>query len=156
MAKTMKINEIKNLPTQFDTLVAEAVQDGHHFLTKMKEEWVNGKNRFGKDREVLLSVASESGDLVGVGGLNIDPYVADPSVGRVRHVYIAKNHRGQGAGKILVQRVIEHAKGQFKILRLRTHNPKAVTLYLSLGFTQVSNDDSTHSYMQMILADKIV
>lgn len=120
----------------------------------MKEEWVNGKNRFDNDREVLLSVTSEAGDLIGVGGLNIDPYVEDPSIGRVRHVYIAKNHRGQGAGKVLVQRVIEHAKGRFKVLRLRTHNPKAVALYLSLGFIQVSNDDSTHSYLQMTLADK--
>ena len=37
--------------------------------------------------------------MVGIGGLNIDPYLALPDVGRVRHLYVLRKCRGRGAGK---------------------------------------------------------
>jgi GNAT superfamily N-acetyltransferase len=145
----MKVRVIKDLPPKFDDLVAEAVEDGHLFLQKMKDEWDAGKNRFNQEREILFSVTDDNDDLIGIGGLNVDPYVEDPSVGRVRHVYIAKAHRSFGVGKILLREIIDHARDNFKTLRLRTHNPNAVKFYVSLGFAVDANTDVSHAYLQM-------
>lgn len=81
----------------------------------------------------------------------MDPYVEDPSVGRVRHVYVAKAHRSFGVGRMLLQKIIEKAHGNFNTLRLRTHNPQAVKFYLSLGFALEVNADASHAYLQMTI-----
>ena len=93
----MKIFQLLDLPNEFDQLVDEASSDGHRFLEKMREEWANGTNRFNRENEILFGIKSAN-RLIAIGGLNIDPYIADPSIGRVRHVYVSKEFRGFGAG----------------------------------------------------------
>ena len=48
----MKVRGIKDLPPKFEQLVTEALDDGHLFLQKMKDEWVSGKNQFNQEREI--------------------------------------------------------------------------------------------------------
>ncbi len=157
MAKLMKIQIecLKDLPFDFEELVAESQLHGHDFLMKMKAEWEADKNRFQQRNEILFGLRESNGALVGVGGVNVDPYANDPSVGRVRHVYIREAYRRQGLARLLMGKIMDHSKRSFRLLRLRTHNPEAGYLYESIGFSRIANaDDSTHLYYE-IEADNI-
>lgn len=73
----------------------------------------------------VLFVARTAGALVGVCGVNVDPYALDDNVGRVRHLYVARAHRRQHVGRQLVEAVIGASRGRFGALRLRTQDPGA-------------------------------
>jgi len=75
-----------------------------------------------------------------VCGLNRDPYLRDATVGRVRHLYVAVDHRRRGIGTELVSAVMSLARGHFARLRLRTDSPDADEFYLSLGFMPVTGE----------------
>jgi predicted GNAT family acetyltransferase len=88
----------------------------------------------------LIFVATDNGSIVGVCGLNCDPYLSDPTVGRVRHLYVAVDHRRKGTGTQLVRTVMSAAMGRFGRLRLRTDNPDADAFYRSLGCTRIAGE----------------
>jgi GNAT superfamily N-acetyltransferase len=151
----MRIAEICKLPEDFKQLAAEASAEGHGFLSKMQAEWISSKNCFDLENEILYEVRSEEGILIGIGGLNVDPYVSDPEIGRVRHVFIARNFRGAGIGKALVGKIVGYAQGKFGLLRLSTQNPKAVTLYESFGFeVDAEGLASGRTLMRMVLSSE--
>ena len=79
-----------------------------------------------------------------VGGLNIDPYAASASIGRVRHLYVASSARRLGVGAILMRRIIDDAARTFEILRLRTSTAEAAAFYEQLGFERTSEEAATH------------
>jgi hypothetical protein len=66
-------------------LVAESERHGLRFIRRLSEEWTSGANRFDRPSEALF-VARVGERVVGVCGLNVDPYTAEPRVGRVRHL----------------------------------------------------------------------
>ena len=121
----------------------EALEDNDTFMQRTIDEWKSGKNTFSKEGEKFWGLMIQN-ELVAVGGLNIDPFVDDPTVGRVRHVYVLKKYRGLGLSKILMKMIIDKAKQHFKILRLSTHNPVAASLYESLGFEKAEGHKVTH------------
>ena len=114
-------------------LVAESERQGFRFVRRLVEEWTHGVNRFDRPGEVLFAARSGD-DVVGVCGLNVDPYADDSRVGRVRHLYVLALHRRAGIGEHLVADVIESARGRFARLHLRTTSAPAARLYERLGF----------------------
>ena len=129
------IERIDFLPIdRLNALVTEADATGFHGLSRLVTEWRSGLNRFNQPGEALF-IATDNGHVVGVCGLNRDPYLSDPMVGRVRHLYVAVDHRRRGIGSRLVRAVMGAASGHFARLRLRTDSPDADGLYRSLGFT---------------------
>jgi GNAT superfamily N-acetyltransferase len=117
---------------QVTALVAESEAQGLRFVRRLAEEWASGANRFDRPGEAVF-VARDDGR-VGVGGLNVDPYAAEPTVGRVRHLYVLTAYRRLGIGRRIVEEIIEAARGRFERLRLSTSNPEAARLYERLGF----------------------
>jgi ribosomal protein S18 acetylase RimI-like enzyme len=93
-----------------------------------------------------------AGRLLGVCGLNVDPYAGDERVGRVRHLYVLSTCRGRGVGRQLVRRVIVAAQGRFDELRLRTNNPAAARLYEALGF-RPSEDGRDYTHLSKLAAN---
>jgi ribosomal protein S18 acetylase RimI-like enzyme len=125
-------------------LIAESEAHGLRFVRRLADEWTSGINRFERPGETRL-VAAIGERIVGVCGLNVDPYAARPDVGRVRHLYVLGACRRLGVGEQLVTAVIEAARGKFERLRLRTENPAAARLYERLGFQrQLDVPDCTH------------
>jgi GNAT superfamily N-acetyltransferase len=116
---------------------------GVRFVRRLVDEWRDGSNRFDRPGEALFGTRLD-GRLVGVCGLNVDPYAGDPRVGRVRHLYVLTDCRGRGVGRALVERVIEAARGRFSVLRLSTTNPAAARLYEAVGFRPGSGPHCTH------------
>jgi GNAT superfamily N-acetyltransferase len=138
---------------QLDDLVAAEVQplllasetEGFTFVRRLVEGYASGHNRFAQPGERLFG-AFAAGEMVGVGGLNRDPYwVGETAVGRVRHLYVLPEWRRQGVGQQIMAAIMAHGRGHFQRLMLRTFNPLAATFYLSLGF-QATPDaaDATH------------
>ena len=131
-------------PDGLSELIAENEADRLRFVRRLVEEWHGGRNRFDRPGEALFA-AVEGVRVVGVCGLNVDPYTPAPGVGRVRHLYVLAALRRQGVGRRLVQAVVAAARGHFRLLRLRTASATAARFYEALGFRACREDaDSTH------------
>lgn len=50
-----------------------------------------------------MFVVEHDKKIVGVGGVNIDPYTSDINIGRIRHVYVLPAYRQKGVGKELLR-----------------------------------------------------
>ncbi len=138
------IERLTESPTDsLGALIAESEQGGLRFVRRLAEEWASGANRFDRPGEALF-VARLAGQVVGVCGLNVDPYATEPNVGRVRHLYVLSAHRRLGVGGQLVTEVMKAARGRFDRLHLRTNTPEAARLYEKLGFRRCVGADFTH------------
>jgi ribosomal protein S18 acetylase RimI-like enzyme len=142
------IIRLHNLPTErLSGLVAESEETGYRFLRRLIDDWESGANRFRRPGEALFAaLAGDRGDrIIGVCGLNIDPYLSEGRVGRVRHLYVAIDFRRRGIGRQLVAEVVEAARGKFDLLRLRTDDAAAALFYEKIGFQACSGvRDCTH------------
>lgn len=103
-----------------------------------------GVNRFDLPGERLM-LARAGGRLVGVGGLNRDPYAQAPDVGRLRHLYVLRDSRRGGVGTLLVRSILQGAEAHFSLIRLRTDSADAAAFYTRLGFRPVEAPDATHA-----------
>jgi GNAT superfamily N-acetyltransferase len=133
--------ELTSLPPTLDDVERESVRAGFSMVARLRDGWESGSNRFAEDGEILLG-AFRAGKLIGTAGLNRDPYLGDPSVGRIRHVYVLESERRRGIARTLVQRVVAHAVGRFRVVRLSTGH--ASRFYDSLGFTRLDGEHVTH------------
>ena len=140
----VQIERVRDLePGALNALVAESERGRMTFVRRLADEWAAGVNRFERPGEALF-VARDAGQVVGVGGLNIDPYAGDATVGRVRHLYVLTAYRRLGIGARLVAEIIETARCSFGILRLSTSNRDAARLYERLGFRPTDATKCTH------------
>lgn len=132
---------LKSLPTTLGELERESAASGFSMIFRLRRDWESGNNRFQEEGEILFG-AFRGSKLVGTAGLNRDPYLDDPSVGRLRHVYVLESERRGGIAKALVQRVLAHAAGRFRMVRLSTG--RASEFYDSLSFTRMEAEHVTH------------
>ena len=139
----IELRRVTLLDAEIVPLVVEAEGDSHRFLRRLLDEWNSGTNRFAGDGELLLS-AHVDDRLVAIGGLNRDPYVAAHGVARLRHVYVSSNARRLGVGSVLVKRLIEDARENFDVMRLRTMTAEAAAFYERLGFQRADGEAVTH------------
>jgi len=141
----LTIVPLSELPVDgLSELVEESERTGFRFVQRLVDEWQAGANRFDCPTETLLAAMLEA-NLVGVCGLNVDPYAADGRIGRVRHLYVLASQRRHGVGQQLVEEIIRRATGHFDVLRLRTQNPQAAVFYERLGFRRAFDDQfATH------------
>jgi GNAT superfamily N-acetyltransferase len=142
----VKVRQVRELPlAALAPLINEGEAAGFHFLTKLRDDWLSGKNSFDQPGEAFF-VAEVDGQLVGVCGLNRNPYDPDSRTGRVRRLYVARAYRWQGIAGQLVSRVIRAAAGHFDELELRTKTEEASEFYQNLGFLPVGRAHATHAF----------
>jgi GNAT superfamily N-acetyltransferase len=139
-------------PGQLRTVIADSEAQGLSFVRRLDEEWAGGVNRFDRPGEALF-VACDGINVIGVGGLNVDPYANDIAVGRVRHLYVLSAYRRRGIGERLVTTIVDAARGRFQTLRLHTSNPDAARLYERLGFAR--HADATHCTHTLEIAPRV-
>lgn len=143
--QNVHIKRIRSLNIEEVTkIVRESEEQGFRFLDTLVEEYQNGSNRFDLPGEALFGVyAGET--LIGIGGLNRDPFLFDPQVGRARRVYVMAAYRRQGVGKMLIDAIIHDARQHYKLLTLRAETAEAAALYAGLGFqTEPRIENATH------------
>lgn len=135
----LRSNELKEL-------VKESVRGGFNLVERLCREWESGVNRFAEDGEALF-VARIDRKLVGICGLNIDPFVNGNRVGRVRRLYVSRKHRRRGIATALLERVCAEARKRFRILRVGAGNSGAAAFYESAGFVPVEEfERCTHVF----------
>lgn len=144
MIAGLVVQPFQSLPEDIQVLLRVSREEGHNLVERLVDDWEDGSNRFDRPGEVALEARLDS-RLVGVGGLNCDPYLDDPGVGRVRHVYVSPDARGLEVGRVLVVSLVEHARGQFSRVRLRTGDAETSGFYVRLGFVEAHDEpDATH------------
>lgn len=143
---TILIQKLQNFSADyFADIIAESANTSFMAIQRLADEWVSGANRFDRNGEALF-VAKQDDCIIGVCGLNIDPYAASETTGRVRHLYIMLEHRRRGFGRALIGRVVDEARLSFDRLHLRTHSNVADRFYRAIGFTpQYGNEYCTHT-----------
>jgi GNAT superfamily N-acetyltransferase len=139
------IVRLEHLPPGLAEVVAESEAAGFRFLRRLVDEWASGANRFDRPGEALFAAVSGP-RVVGVCGLNVDPYAGESGVGRVRRLYVLSACRRQGVGRLLLRAVVAAARGHFRLLRLRAEGEAAGWFYEALGFQACAEvADCTHA-----------
>ncbi|MEO6434718.1 MAG: GNAT family N-acetyltransferase [Tepidisphaeraceae bacterium] len=137
------IERATELP-DLSALFTASLVEGFGLVQRTIDDFQAGLNRFDHPGEMLLVARDAGGQNIGICGLNIDPYAADPTIGRVRHLYVLPGYRRRGVGRELLKQVIEAARPSFRRLHLRTRDAAADALYCSAGFARFSEQSSTH------------
>ncbi len=136
----MRRYDVKHINNLFnfnlDGLVQQSKEEGFHFVERLVNDYKNGSNTFKHFGEGLFGVCNEEDELVAIGGLNRDPFSNEQYIGRLRRFYVSKAYRRNGIGSLLVQRIIDEAKGYYKILVLHTDTEQADEFYTSIGFSK--------------------
>lgn len=144
VAQPIRVEPFSSLPEDVTELLELSLREGHDLVQRLVVDWRDGSNRFDQPGEEVLA-ARIGPRLVGVGGLNRDPYIDDPTVGRIRHLYVSPEARGRGVGRVLVMTLVDHARATFERVRLRTTGLGASEFYRALGFEETPDEsDSTH------------
>lgn len=137
------IHLITHLPPQIRVLEKEAVEEDFRFLTRLIAEWNSGANRFNAPGECLMA-AYRNKQLIGIGGLSVDPY-ADKNMARLRRVYVSASSRRHHVGQTLVKALVAHAALRFQNLCLFTDTAVGDAFYLKCGFTRIEDVHATHA-----------
>ncbi|MEK3888061.1 GNAT family N-acetyltransferase [Bacillus sp. FSL K6-3431] len=150
----MPIERVTSLEQyELDLLIDDSLSEGYKFIKRLVDEYATGSNRFDKSGESLY-VAKINDEVIGIGGLNIDPYLSLPNVGRVRHLYVLRQNRGTGVGKKLLNTIIDEARKHFRTLRLSsTDNLVAENLYIKCGFSKVEGIHKASHILEISKAD---
>lgn len=143
MVAGIVVDSVDELPVDIGILLQASRAERFDFVERLVRDWESGSNRFDRQGEVLLEVRLAA-RLVAVGGLNVDPYIDDPAVGRVRHVYVLPSARRAGVGSVLVTSLVAHARGRFTRVRLRLGTPSGAPFYEALGFDPTDEAGATH------------
>ncbi|NKW84378.1 GNAT family N-acetyltransferase [Bacillus cereus] len=134
--KDMHIQQIENLMKyEFKYLVQESKEEGFKFLKKLINEYENELNTFNKSGECLYGIF-QGEKLIGIAGLNADPYTENNKIGRLRRFYIAKDYRRIGLGKLLLNKLLSHTEKYFKVVVLHTDTKQGDVFYTANGFVK--------------------
>ncbi|PGH80628.1 GNAT family N-acetyltransferase [Bacillus thuringiensis] len=134
--KDIHIQQIENLMGyEFSHLVQDSEEEGFNFLIRLISEYKNEINTFNKTGECLYGIFQ--GDmLIGVGGLNEDPYTKDNKIGRLRRFYISKDFRRIGLGNLLLNQLLCHAEKYFEVIVLHADTKQGDAFYTANGFVK--------------------
>jgi GNAT superfamily N-acetyltransferase len=143
MEHPRKIRCLTTLPTGIRELSDEASTDGFRFMDNLWDDWEKGANRFDCPGETFRGIF-QGLRLLAVGGLNVDPYVAEAHTGRLRHVYVLKRVRRQGLASDIVRHLLVDARRSFRSVRLFTDTKDGAMFYEALGFMPSPSSTASH------------
>ncbi|WP_245472047.1 GNAT family N-acetyltransferase [Rhizobium jaguaris] len=130
-----------SLPQAIHSLAIEARSEGFRFLDRLIDEWSDGRNRFDRSGECLLT--AYAGDkLAGVGGVTFEPGIAGAL--RMRRFYIHPSMRRRGIGRMLASSLIDRARPATSLLTVYAATEDAPAFWEALGFQQACSDGYSH------------
>jgi GNAT superfamily N-acetyltransferase len=143
------ITRVRELPADLPRLVEASLAEGFRFLERLRDDWASGENRFEKPGEAFY-LARDGDQLLGVCGLNQDPFAGDPAVGRMRRLYVAPPFRRHGVASALVRHATDAASGRFALIRLRSNTEEGDRFWRALGFARLPPGDPDASHVLQI------
>jgi GNAT superfamily N-acetyltransferase len=129
-------------------LVEESKRDGFRFLERLVTEYQSGENTFQKPGEMLAGAYHDE-TLIGIGGINQDPYSQHEKAGRIRRFYVLKEHRRQGVGELLLSALLTAADDFFDFAVLRTDTKEASLFYIQAGFIEDNLFENSTHYLDL-------
>ena len=114
-------------------------------VSKLISSWSDSKSFFGGRGEGLwIARVTESGEVIGVGGITIYPTFTESR--RVRRFYIAPHWRRRRVATALAHQCIERAKsaGVSTVTCHAAASATAPRFWESIGFEPVADSDITH------------
>lgn len=126
----------RNSLPDLERLAEIAMHEQHGMVDRLLIDFREGSNTFSKPGEGLW-VVRESGRAIAVGGINIDPYYDDSSLGRIRHLYVHPQFRRSGVGTDLMKLIEDSGTQYFESFQLFTTHPIASRFYEALGYERV-------------------
>lgn len=129
-----------------EALILSSEQEGFKFISRLKNDWLNKTNRFDKANENLYEI-SLNNVIIGIGGINKNPYNENGNVGRLRHFYLLPNYRRKGIGRKFIQFILKESRMKYDKISLRTDTEVASKFYESLGFKKINSKYSSHEYI---------
>jgi GNAT superfamily N-acetyltransferase len=147
-ARTMSDFSIRALRladlAQVRELAVLAEAEGFQFVRRFADELSERSIALDAPCEFFLATLADD-RVIAIGGVTADPYVGDPHVGRLRHLYVRPDARGAGVGRELVARLEIRARDCYDVLRLRTDAAGAAAFYECLGYSPMQAASATHS-----------
>lgn len=128
------------LPAGFDALRREARAEGYRFVERLAADWASGETRFDRGGEILLGLWI-AGELVGIGGLSVDPVSANAL--RMRRFYIRTMFRRRGLGRMLAEGLLERARCSGRPVTVNAA-AGSEAFWEALGFRAAPRDGHTH------------
>ena len=122
-----------------------AKSENINVVSNLISSWSDDKSFFGGRGEGLwIARVTESGEVIGVGGITICP--TRPECRRVRRFYISPHWRRRGVATALANQCIERAKsaGVSSVTCHAAASAMAPKFWESLGFVPVADSDITH------------
>lgn len=124
-------------PLAWAPLLAASQQEGWQMLRRLMDEWRSGANRYEQPGESLWAWFDANGQVIAVGGLNVEPPPGRPGTGRMRRFYVHPDWRHHGLAKRLVNVVLASAQGHFSRLHVNCESAESATFWSSCGFAPV-------------------
>ncbi|MDP1573774.1 MAG: GNAT family N-acetyltransferase [Coxiellaceae bacterium] len=105
----------------------------------LPKKYLTAFSNIDSDKNSFLIIVEDEGNVIGTMQLNIIQYLTyqGGQCAQIEGVRIAKNHRGQGIGKIMFEWAISKARElQCRVVQLTTDKkrPDALVFYQKLGF----------------------
>ena len=116
----------------FAELKSQSMAEGFNMLRRLEDNWLSGLNRFDGPGEKLIG-ASVVGLIVGVCGLNVDPFTLKTGIGRLRHLYVDSGWRKRQVGSALLSEILKDSGHWFDFINTNAP-PSAFTFYERAGF----------------------
>jgi GNAT superfamily N-acetyltransferase len=128
-----------SLPDGFDALRAEADAEGHRHMSRLAVEMSSTPDMF-----TALLAAFEGGELVGIGGITPEP--TDPSIQRLRRLFVARRARRLGVARTIANALLEEALQHAETVTVHAGNPGAARFWEAMGFTPDAGRAWSHSF----------
>ena len=120
----------ETLPPGFADLCDEALAGGFDHVSKLHDEWLDGRNRFARKGEALFA-ATRSGQVIGIGGVTQDPWTSGAY--RLRRFFVSATVRRTGIGRRLATHILSGVRGP-QVLTCHAPTPGAVAFWRAVGF----------------------
>ncbi|WP_180898809.1 GNAT family N-acetyltransferase [Martelella soudanensis] len=128
------------LPDGFERLRKEASREGFRHMERLASEW-NEDFRYDRKGECLMAAWSE-GRLQAIGGVSLDPVVADAT--RMRRFYVHPASRRHGVGRALASLLVAHASVSSRFIFVNAGTELAAAFWEAVGFARQNENGHSH------------
>ncbi len=108
-------------------------------MSRLADELATGATRF----EALFA-AFDEGELLGIGGMTVEPADATVSAMRMRRLYVSPRARRRGVARTLASALLQEALDQISLVTVHAGNPEAAVFWEAQGFAPVAGQAWSH------------